>query len=214
MRRTPIWNTVHAVSRITAAIMWDLKVWYPEHVPKTGGALLVSNHQSFLDPVVIALRLYRPVSYFARADLFDNPYFGWFIRNLNAFPVRRGEGDIGAVREAVRRLGEGNLLCFYPEGTRTRTGELGPIQKGIALIIRKARVPVIPVVIDGAHLALPRKQWVQSKPIRVIFGPPLEITGRSADQIVQDIDSKFHSMLQRLRDWESAHRKGLHPGPP
>jgi 1-acyl-sn-glycerol-3-phosphate acyltransferase len=214
MQRTPIWNVVHAISRITAAVMWDLKVWHSEYVPAEGGALIVSNHQSFLDPVVIALRLYRPISYFARADLFDNPLFGWFIRSLNAFPVRRGEGDIGALREALRRLNEGHLLCFYPEGRRTRDGELSPIQKGIALVIRKAKVPVIPVVIEGAYQALPRHGWVQAKPIRVLYGPPLDVQGRSADQIVQDIDDTFHSLQQRLRAWDAKARKGLRPEAP
>jgi 1-acyl-sn-glycerol-3-phosphate acyltransferase len=214
MRRNVTWNIVHAVSRVTAAILWDLKVWGAENVPKTGGALIVSNHQSFLDPVVIALRLYRPISYFARADLFDNPLFGWFIRSLNAFPVRRGESDIGAMREAVRRLSEGHLLCFYPEGKRTRNGELSPIQKGITLVIRKANVPVIPVVIDGAYQALPRHGQVQAKPIRVLFGPPLDVKGRSADEIVRDIDEKFHSMQARLRGWQSRSVRGFRPPPP
>jgi 1-acyl-sn-glycerol-3-phosphate acyltransferase len=214
MRRTPIWNTVHAISRITAAILWDLKVWQTEYVPTDGPAILVCNHQSFLDPVMVALRLYRPVSYFARSDLFNNPAFGWFIRSLNAFPVRRGEADIGALRQALRCLADGNLLCFFAEGHRTPDGEIGPIQKGITLLIRKSRVPVIPVVIDGSFDALPRHRWVQDKPVRVLFGPPLDVQDRSADEIIRNIDVTFRSMQARLRAWQALARKGYRPPPP
>jgi 1-acyl-sn-glycerol-3-phosphate acyltransferase len=106
------------------------------------------------------------------------------------------------------------LLCFFPEGHRTRNGEIGPIQKGVTLLIRKTRAPVIPAIIDGADHALPRHEWVQAKPVRVLFGPPLNVNGQSADEIVQSIDVTFHSMQRRLRAWQSMARKGLYPPPP
>ena len=98
--------------------------------PKDGGVLLVANHQSFLDPVLVAVHLSRPVSFLAKSELFENPYFGWFIRMLHAFPVRQGEGDIGAVKEIIRRLGEGHAVNIYPEGSRTETGEMARLEKG------------------------------------------------------------------------------------
>ena len=168
--------------------------------PKTGGVLLVSNHQSNLDPIVLAVQLQRKVSFFAKVELFENRYFGWLIRELNAFPVRRGEGDIGAVREAIHRLKEGRVLTLFPEGTRSRTGEIGTIQAGIAMIVRRAGVPVVPAVIDGSYLAWPKSRSLPRRhPIRVMYGRPLATENLRPAEIVSLIDTTLRSMLARLR---------------
>src|ERR1051326_6508888 len=148
-----IWNLGRVFCRIVMARYFDLKVYGANHIPATGGVLVVSNHQSYLDPIVIAVKLLRPMSYLARATLFRNRFFSWLIRNLNAFPVRRGEGDVGAVREVIRRLQEGHMLTMFPEGTRTLTGEMKPLEPGIGLIIKKADVAVIPAVVQGSFEA-------------------------------------------------------------
>lgn len=186
--------------RIGTSLLFDLKTYGTEHVPKTGGALLVANHQSYLDPILVAVHLYRPVSFLAKSELFENRYFGWLIRSLHAFPVRQGEGDVGAVRETIRRLGEGHILNVYPEGSRTETGEIGPIQKGVALVVRKAGVPIVPVAIDGSFQAWPKmRKLFRPHPIRVLYGPPMDMSGMKGEQVVQRIDSTLRTMLAELR---------------
>jgi 1-acyl-sn-glycerol-3-phosphate acyltransferase len=115
-RRTPVWIFLQQICRFVATVFFDLKVYGAYHVPKTGGALVISNHQSYLDPVILALGLDRTLNYMAKSQLFKNPVFAWLIRSLNAFPVEQGAGDIGAVKESIARLQGGFLLNVFPEG--------------------------------------------------------------------------------------------------
>lgn len=199
-QRSIFWRSAQAFARIITSLLFDLKVYGRKNIPSRGGVLMVANHESYLDPVVIAVRMSRPVSFLARSGLFENPAFGWLIRSLHAFPVRQGEGDIGAVKEAIRRLKEGYVLNIYPEGSRTETGELGPIEPGIALIVRRAEVPVVPVVISGSFAAWPRGRKIfHPSPIRVLYGPPMEMHHLKPAQITARIDQTFRSMLAELR---------------
>ncbi len=122
-------------------------------MPDVGGALLLTNHQSYLDPVLVGVRLRRPVAFLAKSELFEVTGLNWLIRSLNAFPVRQGAGDVGAIRETISRLNEGYILNVFPEGTRTLDGKMNEIQGGFALILRKVEVPAIPVIIHGSYQA-------------------------------------------------------------
>jgi 1-acyl-sn-glycerol-3-phosphate acyltransferase len=202
-----LWKGAQAIVRIGSTVMFDLKVYGRDNVPDEGGALMVSNHQSMLDPVALGAQLRRPMSYLAKADLWKNPVFGWLISHLYAFPVQQGKGDKGAITETIRRLQEGHLLNIFPEGSRTETGELLPIQRGVALVIRKARVPVIPAVIDGSFRAWPKGQTLPDRhPVHVLIGKPIRMDHLDAKDIVAEIDRIFRTMLEELRAKEAAIR--------
>lgn len=195
------WRMGRAVARVLTTLGWGLKTYGLSNIPRSGGVLLVSNHQSFLDPLVIAVHPTRPMSFMARSGLFTNPFFGWLIRNLNAFPIRQGESDVGAIRETVRRLQEGHMLNIFPEGSRTETGELQKIQHGAALVIRKAAVPVVPVAIEGSFDAWQRgKLLPRPGLIRVKYGQPLyHLHEQKPAEIVRIIDREIRSLLADLR---------------
>jgi 1-acyl-sn-glycerol-3-phosphate acyltransferase len=195
------WEFCRMIARPLCVFLFDLKVYRRHHVPRTGGVLIVSNHQSYLDPVLVGVYLRRPMSYLAKSELFaGNRFFAWLIRRLRAFPVKQGAGDVGAVKEMVRRLKEGHVLNLYPEGSRTVTGEIGPIEPGAALVIRRAGVPVVPVAIDGSFEAWPKGQKrFRPYPIRVMYGPPLNIEGMKANEITAVIDRTLRRMLEELR---------------
>jgi 1-acyl-sn-glycerol-3-phosphate acyltransferase len=200
-QRSLIWKYLQMIARVGTTLLFDLKTYGVENVPKDGGVLLVANHQSYLDPIVVAVRLYRPVSFFARSGLFENPYFGWLLRTLHAFPVRQGESDIGAVKELIRRLGEGYAINIYPEGSRSETGDLAPLEKGVALVIRKARVPVVPVAIHGSYDAWPKGQTLfRPHPIRVRYGKPMQLYEKKGTEIIADLEQTLRLMLAELRD--------------
>jgi 1-acyl-sn-glycerol-3-phosphate acyltransferase len=197
---TLLWRFSKAVCGVFAWLWLDLRVYGMENVPATGGVLLIANHQSYLDPILVAVKLKRPVSFFAKSELFENKFFGGLIRSLHAFPVRQGAGDIGALKQAVQKLKEGHVLNVYPEGSRTEDGNLLPIQPGVALIVRRSGVPIVPVVVDGSFEVWPYSQrFPKPGRVKVMYGPPLKIEGLKADAIVQLIDQTFRRMLVEIR---------------
>jgi 1-acyl-sn-glycerol-3-phosphate acyltransferase len=199
-RPSPVWKFLQTIARIATTLLFDLKVYGARRVPQTGGVLLVSNHQSYLDPVLLGARLDRPLSYMAKSELFKFLPFAWFIRSLGAFPVRQNSADIRALREAIERAQEGRALMIFPEGSRTADGQLLPIEPGIALVIRKAKVPVVPAVIDGSFDAWPQNRKIfRPGRIRVLYGHPLDLSNMSRDQVMETIARTFRQMLEELR---------------
>jgi 1-acyl-sn-glycerol-3-phosphate acyltransferase len=200
IRTSLLYRGGRVICRIISTTMFDLKVYGIRHVPRSGGVLIVSNHQSYLDPVVLGSQLPRPLSFLAKSELFEAPRFGWLIRQLNAFPVRLGEGDVGAVKETIRRLQEGHALNIFPEGSRSSDGEIAPIESGIGLIVRRAGVPVVPAAIHGSFDAWPRGAVMfRSRPIRVQFGPVMDLKDLKAAEIVKRIDVTLRTMFEELR---------------
>jgi 1-acyl-sn-glycerol-3-phosphate acyltransferase len=201
MKPTLNFKCLQIIARIWTTLMFGLKVYGVHHVPSEGGVLIISNHQSYLDPVLLGVRLRRPLSYLAKSELFVNRFFAAFIRSLGAFPVKQGTGDVRAMKETIARLQEGHALNIFPEGSRTEDGRLLPIEKGVALVIRKANVPVVPVIIDGSYEAWPKGRKIfRASPIRLLYGRPMDLKGLDRDQIIEKIDSTFHQMFAQLRD--------------
>jgi 1-acyl-sn-glycerol-3-phosphate acyltransferase len=194
------WKFTRMVCRPVMTLVFNLKVYRRHHVPMKGGVLLISNHQSYLDPVLIGVHLERPMSYMAKSELFENKHFAWLIRALNAFPIKQRAGDVGAIKETIKRLKEGFLLNVFVEGARTFTSELGPIEPGAALVIRRAGVPVVPCVIQGSFEAWPRTVKLPiPHPIAVMYGPPLKVEGLKSQQITELIDRTLREMIVELR---------------
>ena len=172
-------------------------------VPRTGGLLVVSNHQSYLDPILAALPIRRPLNPMARDTLFRNPAFSWLIRSLYAFPVRRGSADLGAMKEAVRRLREGRIVLVFPEGTRTRDGSIGKLHAGVILMARRAGVPVLPMVIEGAYKCWPRGRLLPSlHEVCVAYGRPIpaeRVKGCAAEELVEELRGQMLGLQQEAR---------------
>lgn len=160
--------------QVTFLFFFRGRVFGRRHVPRTGGVLLVCNHQSYLDPVLAGLSLPRECHFMARDTLFKHEKFRWLIDSLNAFPIKRGTADIASIKETLRRLKGGALITVFPEGTRTPNGQVLPMQSGVALIARKAGVPMVPTLVLGAFEAWPRHSKLPLPlPIVVAYGEPL-----------------------------------------
>jgi 1-acyl-sn-glycerol-3-phosphate acyltransferase len=131
---------------------FGVKVEGVENVPPTGPVLLCANHISNLDPPLLGAMIPRPISFMAKASLFKVPVLGLVIsRYLGAFPVQRGTADRAALRTALQILAEGRVFGIFPEGTRSKTGELGQARTGVAFIAMKSGAPVVPVAISGPY---------------------------------------------------------------
>jgi 1-acyl-sn-glycerol-3-phosphate acyltransferase len=160
--------------QVTVSLGWKARIYNRQFEPTRGGAVYICNHQSFLDPILMSFSLRRPMSYMARDTLFHIPLFKQVITALNAFPVRRGTADTGALKEAMRRLKAGGQLVVFAEGTRTLDGRIGPFLPGVALLAQRSAEWTVPVVIDGAYEAWPRTQKLPSPgSIVVRYAPPI-----------------------------------------
>ena len=197
------------VARVLFALFFRIRVTHRERLPARGGVLVVSNHQSYLDPVLVAVGMPRPFHPMARESLFRFPPFAWIIRSLNAFPVRRASADLGAIREALRRLEGGAVVLMFAEGTRTRDGSIGPIHGGPITIAARAGVPVVPVVIDGAFEAWPKGQRLpHPHPIRVACGRPLsaeEVASGDTQKLVEELRRRMLELQGELRRMDRDH---------
>ncbi len=144
-----------------------------EDFPENGGCILASNHMSFLDPVVLGMACPRQLCFLARADLFSGTsrFFSWLLTRVNAYPLKRGEGDPVAMRTALRLLKEGRALVIFPEGTRSPDGSLRRGSPGLGMLALKTGVPIVPALIVGTERALPRgAKFIHPAKIAVYFG--------------------------------------------
>jgi 1-acyl-sn-glycerol-3-phosphate acyltransferase len=197
------WKLAQAFCRICMTRWFDLKVYGHKHVPRTGPVLLVANHQSVLDPVLVGVRLERPLWYLAKSELFENLRVAALLRSFNSIPVRQGAGDVRALKETLTRLRQGHALAIFPEGARSEDGELLPVERGVGLIVRRAQVPVVPVVLDGSFQAWPKGRiCFQQCKIRVLYGPPADLSHLSAGEIVDWVGLTMRKMFNQLRQME------------
>lgn len=169
------WRLSQGLARVFAIIFWKFRVFGLENLPQEGGALLASNHQSVLDPVLVSMVLPREMHFMARRTLFRNPIFRAIIVSYNAFAIERDSADVKGVKEAIRRLESGALLLVFPEGTRTGDGSIGRMKPGIGMLAERAAVPIVPVLIDGAYEVLPKGALLPRirGRISIVFGKPL-----------------------------------------
>lgn len=169
-----------------------------ENVPPAGGALLVSNHVSFLDVFALGLPLNRHLDFVARSTLFV-PVLGFLIRTLGGFPIQRDGMGASGLKETLRRLRRGGIVLLFPEGTRSRDGRVSELKSGIAVIAQKARVPVVPAAVAGTFEAWPRTRRLPGRhAIRVCYGPPVlpsevaDLTPEAAARLIHDRIAACH----------------------
>ena len=121
------------------------------NIPSTGPVLICSNHIHNFDPVIIAMYCRRQIRFMAKAEAFEWPVLGYLIKAVGAFPVKRGGSDISAIRTSIKYLKEGQAVGIFPEGTRSKTGELGEAHQGVMMLADSARATLVPVGIVGQY---------------------------------------------------------------
>jgi 1-acyl-sn-glycerol-3-phosphate acyltransferase len=158
-------------------LMYRPKVKGLENIPKDGPAILVANHQSFLDDLLLPLVVPgRKVVFLAKADYFDKWYLRWFFKGANVIPVRRESHSASedALRAGVRALRDNKLVGIFPEGTRSPDGRLYRGKTGVARMALEAQVPVIPVAISGTYQLMPYDRKIpRPGRVQLRFGKPL-----------------------------------------
>jgi len=191
------------LARLLLHALFGFSIRGKERVPKTGPVILAANHLSILDPIAIGAAIWRPVSFFARADLFRLPVLSWLLPRLYAIPVERGESDLSAIKKALRTLERGAAFGIFPEGTRSRTGRLQPFKTGVAAIALRTGTPVVPVAVMGTEKALPvgARMIRLRRPIRVVFGDPIPVPKKERPsredllRLTREIEAKVAELL-------------------
>ena len=173
------------------------------NTPSEGGVLVVSNHQSMLDPPLVGMGLPRRMNYLARDTLFRVPLLSWLIRSLDAIPVDREGMGLGGLKESLRRLKGGEMVLIFPEGTRTSDGEIAEFLPGFTVLAARSGAAILPVAIEGAFAVWPHhRKAPRLGRIHVHCGPPIlpeEIQGRDQREFLAEVHRRVRQCQARLR---------------
>lgn len=200
------------MTRLYLATVHRLRITGREHLPTAGPFVLVANHASHLDALTLTSVLRGPparrVYALAAADtFFTNVATSAFATYaINALPVaRQGGGRAGmmAMRERLRE--DGFVFVIFPEGTRTRTGDIGRFKAGVGMLIAGTEIPVVPCWIDGAFEAWPAaRKWPRASPVVLSIGPPLRFAGVTDDTAGWNhVASECEAAVRRLGEARS-----------
>jgi len=185
--------------KVFCMTFFKLRIHGIESVPEDGPLVLISNHQSLLDPMLCGIFLKRPLYFLARDSLFKG-LFGRLITSVNTIPVKRGTADLAAMKVIIEKLREGWGVCLFPEATRSWDGKISAFKPGFGLLCRRGRADVVPVVIDGAFEAWPRdkKLFSPGKHIDICYGKciPAEKVREMGDRKLADHLTKTLRKMQ------------------
>jgi 1-acyl-sn-glycerol-3-phosphate acyltransferase len=186
-------------------------VYNPERVPLNGGVILACNHASFIDPPLVGAALKREINYLARESLFRFPVLGWILRSWHVVPVDRGGGGAKGLKAILERLLAGGGIILFPEGTRTRDGNLQPARPGIGLTVIKTTAPVIPVRVFGTYEAYARHMYLpRPRRVMVKFGRPLDFA-HLRNEAKTCSKERLKGIYQQVSDEIMAEIATLHP---
>ena len=198
-----VYGATRLLTRCMAVWLFRLRCRGRGHLPERGGALICSNHQSHIDPVVIGLCCDRQLIYLARKSLFRFGPFAWLIRFYGAISIDRDGTGLTGIKGILRHLKSERMVLMFPEGTRSRDGQVTSFKPGLCALARRARVPLVPVALDGAYEVLPRgRWWPRRTTVRVCFGPPIwpeAMKGVGDEALLQEIYRRIVDCHNQVR---------------
>src|SRR5580698_8952368 len=198
MIRVIVWLLTHTIYR--------LRVVGRENFPRTGGALLVSNHMSLVDALLLMGASRRPVRFLMFKDIYDQPYIKPFAKMIRAIPISsqlRPRDMIHSLREASDAIRNGEVVCIFAEGQITRIGQLLPFRRGMERIMKGVNAPIVPVNLDGVWGSIfsyerGRFLWKLPRkipyPVTVSFGTPMPASATAFEvrEAVQELQTEAY----------------------
>lgn len=176
-----------------------------KNVPKKGPVILAPNHISYVDPPATGCGIYRPVRFMAKTELFEIPVLGKLIAGVGAFPVRQHTADRKALKRAIDLLGKGEVVCIFPEGTRSLDGKLMEPLPGLGMIAIKSKAPVVPVALIGTNKVIrPHSPLLHFGKIKIVFGKPItfdDLYERGMDkEALEEVGNRVMSAIAALQE--------------
>jgi 1-acyl-sn-glycerol-3-phosphate acyltransferase len=201
---------LQAVDVCFSRIYHRVNVLAPQRLPKQGPAILICNHTSGLDPMLIQSVCPRLIVWMMAKEYYEIRALRWVFKTVEAIPVDRGGRDLAATRSALRALEAGRILGVFPEGKIETSRELLPFQTGVAMMAVKANVPVYPAYLDGTQRGKEMvKAFLYPNVASVAFGAPLEVGGPSTSkEVLQGVTDRFTDAVARLKDLSERARAG------
>jgi len=210
---------VQSLAALVLMVLFRARWRGTRRVPRHGAFLVVANHQSFLDPPLVSVMCgRRHIDFIARGGLFGNPAFGRVISSLGSIPIREdGQGDLPAVKEALRRLGRGQAVLVFPEGARTHDGAMTEFKRGVAVLVKRANCPVLPVGLDGLYETWPRTRRLPrlfGGRIAGVFGEPIdheELMSEGVDAAMRRLEREVDGLRLEARGMLRRATRGRYP---
>jgi len=180
--------------RIAAKILFRYETIGVGRTPSQGPFLLMSNHVSNADPILLGVTCPRNVRYMAKAELFRAPLLGRVMPHLRAFPIERGKGERKALKDAIKVVRGGDPLLIFPEGSRSPDGSLRPGSRLVAMVAAQANAPCLPAYIEGSYEAWPKRHVLpRFGKVHIWYGEPFPLPEKA-----EDMSTKEH--YQRCAD--------------
>jgi len=190
---------------------FGVRYWGRENIPCKGAVLVVSNHQSHLDPPLVGIGCPRRMNYMARKTLFRFLPFRWLISSLDAIPVDLDGMGLSGFRESLRRLKRGEMVVVFPEASRSWDGEIAPFRPGFTALAVRSGASILPMAIEGAYEAFPRqRRFPQFGKIHVCYDRPMspeEIAQYDERQLLEEVERRVQACHQQLRQAPVFRRK-------
>ncbi len=178
----------YVLVNIYLKIVHRWKVKGRKNVPKKGPLIVVSNHVSYLDPPIVGSAVNRHLHFMAKTELFEKKWFGFILKQIGSFPVKRGTPDKKAIRRSLEILKNDKVLCMFPEGTRIKGDKLGEAKPGVTLIALMSESPILPVGIKHAD---------ENSPLQVSVGKPFTLDKYYDKKLTREEKSEVGEIIMK-----------------
>lgn len=203
------------LAKVFFKIFYRHKVYGKDHyIP--GAAIIAANHISFFDPPVVAISCPDEIHFLARESLFRIPFLGWLIKKLNSHPVSETTSDAIILKQILKLLSKGKKILFFPEGTRSKTEEIGKLESGVSFLFLKSKTAIIPTYVHGTYSI-----WERGKKFPRLFGKTVCVFGSPIyakefedlpkKQAIIKATKRLEGSLKNLKAWCDSGKKGSPP---
>lgn len=186
------------ITNIVLKLFFRVEIVNRHKVPAEGPALFCANHNTMLDMLFLGFKLDRWIYWMAKDELFKNPISAFFYRSLGAFPVKRGVGDVGSIKNAYKLLDERKIVGIFPHGTRIDPSKIETIKvkPGAAMIAVNTGVPIIPATVQGSYKLFSKMKVIYGDPFVIENTKDKKYTKEDLSELSRDIIKRVYSLVE------------------